>query len=99
MIAFVRTVCVRPGKQMEAMSFAREIAAYFKGTYEMDMEVLRPVGGNPHRISWSTRYADLAALDAFSTKMLGDQKYWQLVNGAADCFIAGATRDSIWQTV
>mgnify|MGYP000055230054 CR=1 FL=1 len=99
MIAFVRVVSIKPGKQMVAMAFAREIAGFLKSSHHLDVEVLRPVGGNPYRIAWSTRHADLAAFEAASTKMLADPKYWDMVNGAADCFIAGSTHDGIWQTV
>lgn len=98
MIAFVRVACVKPGKQGAAMTFAKEMSAFLKGSYHLDMEVLRPVGGNPQRIAWSTRYADMAAMETTTTKMLADSKYWELVNGASECFIGGATRDAIWQT-
>lgn len=99
MIAFVRVACVRPGKQVAAAAFAKDMAAFLKGSYQLDMELLRPVGGNPHRIAWSTRYPDMATMDAVSTRMLADPHYWERLNSASDCFIAGATRDAIWQTV
>lgn len=99
MIAFVRVAGVKPGKVGAAMAFAREIAKYIKTNHQIDLEVLRPVGGNPQRVAWSTRYADMAALGAFQDKLMADAKYWELVNGAADCFIAGSMYDSIWQTV
>ena len=98
MIAFVRVASVKPGKQVAAMTFAKEIAGFLKGSYHLDLEVLRPVGGNPQRIAWSTRYADMAAMETTTTRMLADPKYWELVNGAAECFIAGSMRDAIWQT-
>lgn len=98
MIAFVRVACVKPGQQGAAMRFAKEISAFLKGSYHLDIEVLRPVGGNPQRIAWSTRYADMAAMETITTKMLADPKYWELVNGASECFIGGTTRDAIWQT-
>ena len=98
MIAFVRVACVKPGKQVAAMTFAKEISAFLKSSYHLDVEVLRPVGGNPQGIAWSTRHADMAAMETFTTKMLADPKYWELANGASECFIAGALRDEIWQT-
>ena len=85
MIAFVRVASVKPGKQVAAMTFAKEISAFLKSSYHLDVEVLRPVGGNPQRIAWSTRHADMAAMETFT-------------NGASECFIAGALRDEIWQT-
>ena len=99
MIAFVRVASIKPGKQVAAMGFAKEIAGFLKTNHHLDVEVLRPVGGNPQRVAWSVRYADLAALEAANIKMTADPKYWDMVNGAADCFIAGTTHDGIWQTV
>jgi hypothetical protein len=98
MIAFVRVASVKPGKQGAAMAFAKEISTFLKGSHHIDLEVLRPVGGNPQRIAWSTRYADMAAMETATTKMYADPKYWELVNGASECFIAGTTHDAIWQT-
>jgi hypothetical protein len=98
MIAFVRVACVKPGKQGAAMAFAKEVSAFLKGNYHLDLEVLRPIGGNPQRIAWSTRYADMTAMDTITNKFLADPKYWELLNSASECFIAGATRDEIWQT-
>ena len=99
MMAFIRVVSVKPGKQVTAMAFAKEISTFLKRSHDLDVEVLRPVGGNPQRIAWSTRYADMAALEASSTRMIADPKYWEQVNAAADCFIAGSMHDGIWQTV
>jgi hypothetical protein len=99
MIAFVRVAGVKPGKTGAAMAFAKEIAGYLKASHHIDVEVLRPIGGNPQRVAWSTRYADLAALEAFNNKLMTDAKYWELVNGASDCFMPGSMHDAIWQPV
>jgi hypothetical protein len=99
MIAFVRVVSVKPGKTAAAMAFAKDIAAYIKTVYGVDLEVLRPIGGNPQRVAWSGRYANLADFEAFNGKLLGDAKYWEKVNTAAEHFVAGSFFDSIWQTV
>jgi hypothetical protein len=99
MISFVRVAGVAPGKTAAAIEFAHEVAAYMKSAYGVDLEVLRPVGGNPQRIAWSARYKDLAALEAVSQKSLVDKKYWKIVGKAADTFVAGSMHDTIWQTV
>ncbi|MEO8249512.1 MAG: hypothetical protein ABI589_09085 [Burkholderiales bacterium] len=98
MIAFVRVTSIKPGKTPAAMGFAKQIAAFLKDGYQIDCEVLTPVGGNPQRVAWSIRYADLGAMETFVKKLTSDPKYWELVNGAAECFIPGSTDDSIWQT-
>ncbi len=99
MIAFNRTAAIAAGKTASAIGFAHEIAAYMKDAYSLQLEILLPVGGNPQRIAWSTRYKDLAALDTVSTKLLADKKYWEIVGKGTDNFIAGSMRDSIWRVL
>ena len=99
MISFVRVAGIAPGKTAAAIGFAHEIAAYMKSTYGVELEVLRPIGGNPQRIAWSARYPDLATLEAVNTKTLGDKQYWALVGKASDNFVGGSMRDAIWQSL
>ena len=99
MIAFVRTSSVATGKFGAAMAFAKEISAYIKSHFGTELTVLTPIGGNPWRIAWSVRYQDLAALQATTNKMMADKGFLELINKNADCFLAGATHDAIWQEV
>lgn len=97
MITFNRIACVQAGKMGGAMAFAHEISSYIKDAYGLQVETAIPVGGNPNRIGWSSRYADLAAMEAINDKMLKDTKYQQLTAKAGEFFISGATRDSLWR--
>jgi membrane-bound lytic murein transglycosylase MltF len=99
MIAFVRVASVKPGKTSAALAFAKEIAAYIRSAHQRDLEVLMPIGGEVQRVAWSARHNDLAELEAAMDKMLGDPKYWEMVNGVADNFIAGSFHDGIWKVV
>ncbi|MEY4884556.1 MAG: hypothetical protein RIS34_2410 [Pseudomonadota bacterium] len=99
MIAFNRTASIAPGKNGSAIAFAQEIATYMKNAYDVSLEVLTPIGGNPNRITWSARYKDLAALDAVNTKILSDKQYWEVLSKATDCFLPGSVHDSIWRTL
>ena len=99
MIAFNRIASIAPGKTSSAIKFAHEIAAYMKEAYKVELEILLPIGGNPQRIAWSTRYKDLAAFDAVSSKLLSDKHYWEIVGKGTDNFLAGSMRDSIWRVV
>ncbi len=98
MIAFVRTACIAPGKTRSMMEFAHEIAAHFKSVYDVPLEVLLPIGGNPSRIAWSGRYKDLAALESVTLKMATDKAYWALVEKHSSDFVPGSLHDSIWRT-
>jgi hypothetical protein len=99
MITFTRTASVAPGKNLSAISFAREIVAYIKNKVGVEFEVLVPVGGNPNRITWSCRYQDLAAYEKATTTMAADMQYMQLALSGTENFIAGSFCDSIWRVV
>jgi hypothetical protein len=70
-----------------------------KETYKLDLEILLPVGGNPQRIAWSTRYKDLAAFDAVNSALITDKHYWEMVNKASDNFIPGSMNDTMWRVI
>ncbi len=99
MIHFVRTAGIAPGKTATALGFAREVSAHMKASYGVEIEVLRPIGGNPQRVAWTARYKDLAAMESVNLRLLDDKAYWTLVNQASDNFIAGSIHDAIWQSV
>lgn len=99
MIAFNRVARIAPGKTASAIAFAHEVSAYLKATYGVEPEVMMPVGGNPQRIAWTTRYKDLAAMETIQNKTLADTQYWAMVNKAMDNFMPGSLQDSIWRTV
>ncbi len=97
MITFVRTGAIAPGKGAAAFAFAQKIVDYWRSNYDREIEILRPIGGNPNRIAFVSRYRDLAEFDAASTKSLADAKYLELVGAGADLFIAGSLHDEIWR--
>ncbi|MDP1901603.1 MAG: hypothetical protein Q8K96_14285 [Rubrivivax sp.] len=98
MIAFVRTANINPGKNASAAAFAKEVCAHFKKHYDVELEVLVPVGGNPMRMAWSTRYKNLAAMEALREKLAGDTAYWGMLEQHAATFQAGSMHDAIWKT-
>jgi len=97
MITFVRTGAVAPGKFAGAIAFAQKIVAYWRDHYDREIDVLRPVAGNPNRISFVGRYKDLADFDASALRSMTDAKYMELLGTAADLFIAGSIHDEIWR--
>jgi hypothetical protein len=98
MISFIRTAAIAPGKGPAAAAFAAKILDYYKTHYGTQLELMRPIGGNPNRIAWVARYESLAAFDAVSTKSQSDQKYLELLGTAADLFTPGSVRDEIWRS-
>lgn len=98
MITFTRTAVIAPGKAPAAWAFAQKIVEFYKSNYDTPLEVLRPVAGNPGRISWVGRYASLAAFDAISVRSQSDQKYLELLATAAELFVPGSLHDELWRS-
>src|ERR1700687_865366 len=93
MIYFHRSASIAPGKAIAAVSFAREIAGYIKGTTALDVKIGMPIGGNPNKIGWYLQYEDLAVLEDTQTKLLQDQKYMEMISKSSENFIAGSVND------
>jgi hypothetical protein len=99
MIHFTRTSSVAPGKLADALSFAAEVTEYLGSAYGQKMQVMMPVGGNPHRICWYSSYETLGAMETFQSKTMGDSKYLAILAKAASIFIAGSVHDDIWRSM
>jgi hypothetical protein len=99
MIAFYRTASIAPGKIGSALAFAKEIAAFIKAKEGLEVAVALPVGGNPNRIGWSTRYENLGDMEARMGRLQADPKYAEMVAKGADNFIAGSVHDEIWRSL
>ena len=99
MIRFVRVASVAPGKLGSALAFAKQISEFLGTQHGVKLEVMMPVGGNPHRIAWRGEYASLAAMEESQAKYMMDPKCLELLSKGGDNFIAGSVNDSIWRTV
>ncbi|MCA0873904.1 hypothetical protein LCL97_24010 [Seohaeicola saemankumensis] len=99
MIIFHRTAAIAPGKGQEAWKFANDISETFKSITGVELTLMMPLSGNPHRITWRAQYDDLAALDAAQAKSMQDEGYLNAVSDAAHLFIAGSAIDQMWRTM
>ena len=99
MIHFTRTSSIAPGKLADAMAFAAEIVEYLGSAHGQKMQIMLPVGGNPHRICWASTYENLGDMEKFQVKIMADAKYLAILGKSAPLFIAGSARDDIWRSV
>ena len=99
MILVQRSVSVAPGMLSAAMAFANEISAQVKATTGTDLKIAVPVGGNAARMAWIANYENLAQYEAMGLKLLGDQKYLELIKKAAGIFVPNTLHDEIWRTL
>jgi len=99
MIFFVLTISIAPGKNADAIAFAHKATQYTKDKFKRDTQISIPIGGNPNRIAFSSRYADLAEFESVATQMMADGDYQKLVAGNAANIIPGTTHDEVWSSL
>jgi hypothetical protein len=97
MIFAVRHVSIMPGKGLAARAYAAEITEYIKGAHKLDIDLVRPVGGNPMRVGWVGRYKDLAAYGDAMNRLLADKRFAELNTKTADLWVPGSMQDEVWQ--
>lgn len=99
MIHFTRTSSIAPGKVAEAMTFAGEMIEYLATAQGQKMQLMLPVGGNPHRLRWYSSYDNLGEMEKFQAKLMADAKYLSILSKSATLFIAGSAHDDIWRSM
>lgn len=99
MITFVRTDSIAPGKLVEALAFAQDIAKFVEKAVGYKVGVSIPVGGNPFRVAWVVALPDLAALEASFKKLQTSAEYMKRIEAAGSYFLPGAARDEIWSSL
>jgi hypothetical protein len=98
-IAIYRSAVVLPGRLSNAVVFAKQVAAYVKDSTGIGVSVSMPVGGNPSRIGWASRYDNLGALETVMGKLMADPKYMEKIAKGGENFIAGSMHDEIWREI
>jgi hypothetical protein len=100
MVRWMRKARVAPGKFIEAMGFATEIAKYVK-----KFEGLPPVHvfidsfGDMTTLRWVVDYESLAAMEKVNTQMMSDQEYFQKIDRSSHVFIPGSVKDVVMRLI
>ncbi len=99
MITISRTATIAPGKMGEAMAFAHQVSKLIKEKHGVTLEVLMPIGGNPSRIAWQSRYDSVAQWENLTGRLLADKDYMEMVGKQSGTFLPGSLHDEIWRTI
>jgi len=99
MITITRTASIAPGKTGDAMAFAHLVARHIKEKHGVAMEILMPIGGNPGRIAWQSRYDSLGQWETLIGKLMADKDYMDMVARQSLTFLAGSVHDDIWRSI
>ncbi len=100
MIRFQRSGKTKPGKFLDGIRFAKEIAEYCNATYApISVQVYAELFGNVDTIHWHIDYKDLTTIEGVNTKLLTDQGYWAIVNKGMEFFVEGSFHDCLISSV
>lgn len=96
MIMFYRRANVANGKMVDALGFAKQIAAYVTQVTSKEVQVAVPFGGNPNRVGWAAKFSDLGEFERLMGGLMADGTYQRHVAEGAANFIPGTVEDDIW---
>ncbi|HEY9104242.1 hypothetical protein [Chitinimonas sp.] len=99
MITVIRTGTVNGGSNLAAaMGWAQKTSGFLREHHQLNVTVLTPVGGNPHRLGWMVTVADMAEFERKSLAFVTDPRYHELLAAGRDLFIPGSVEDTIWRS-
>jgi hypothetical protein len=99
MITFVRTATALPGKAIELLAFAREIAAVVKNASGAQLTVGATVGGANGEVAWIANYENLAHLEEAFVKLMASAEYRDAIKKVEHLAVPGSSRDQIWRHI
>jgi hypothetical protein len=92
MVRLIRSMESKIDVFPQSVAFAKEIAAYVKKAYKVDIKVYANSKGV---LFWIADYKDYAEYDNVRSKVVSDKKYWEIISTAKDLFIEGSLCDEI----
>jgi hypothetical protein len=97
MVRWMRSTNVKAGKYMEAIGWAKEMAAYGEKAYGAKIRVFLDSFGDVSTIRWMIDYPDLATAEKATEKVLADTEYFKRVAQAftTGLFVEGTTIDVV----
>ena len=89
MYRFVRSVRVQPGRQVEALAWAKAIAEHSGRHDGKDPRVLVEVFGEAGSLYWVSDHDDLAAIEQLMGQLVQDQELSAIVNRGNELVVGG----------
>lgn len=97
MITFVRTIVAAPGKIVDVLAQAKEMAALVKRVTGADLSVGVAFGGTFGEIAWIAHYDTLAQMEEANVKMMADAEFRAASKKFENMLVPGASRDHLWR--
>jgi len=99
MIVFVRTAVPLPGKSLDLIAFAKEVAKVVKQANGVEMSVSSSIGGSLGAVAWTSMYESLAQLEEKTAKLMADPGYGAMIKKAESLVVPGSAHDQIWRHI
>jgi len=92
MVRNVKSADPKLGMFPEAAQWAKEIAAYVKDKFQVEIQLFADSLGT---IYWVSDYADYAAYGTVRSQIVSDEGYWEMIKKARDLFVEGSVKDMV----
>jgi len=99
MIRWTRSARIAPGKFIQAVPWAKEIAEFVNNKCKIQVSAYMDSFGEFGTIRWFCDYPDLAALEKVGNQLVADQEYLQKVSKGAELLIQGSVFDTVMRAI
>lgn len=100
MIRFQRSLRIAPNKDLEAITWSKEITTFLNGKYsETTVQVFSQRFGVIDTIAWQLDLDSLASLDKYQKTLNADEEYLARVNQTVGLFMEGSLFDTVFETL
>jgi len=95
-LLFKREACIKDGKRMEAIQFAKEIIAYGNEKFPQNKtSIYTEIFGAVGKIIWVGEAKDLATMERNHRQLMADPAYLAILAKGAGLFIEGSIKDTL----
>ena len=100
MIRFQRSLRIAQNKDLQAITWSKEITAFLNGKYsDTNVQVFTHRFGVIDTIAWQLDLDSLASLDKYQKTLNADEEYLVRVNQTAGLFMEGTVFDTVFETL
>ena len=90
MVRWTRSVRVIPGKDPQAIQWAKEMTDWLRKKFGGQLSVYMDCFGEVGTIRYFADFENLAAVEKWMQQMMADQEFWQKVSQVPTLFQGGA---------
>ena len=100
MIRFQRSLRIAQNKDLEAITWSKEITAFLNSKYsETNVQVFAQRFGVIDMIAWQLDLDSLASLEKYQKTLNADEEYLARVNQTVGLFMEGTLFDTVFETL